>query len=324
LHQNRLNLLRTIESRRRSKAILYATGDRPGLETEITGQVYEYFVDILERFGEVHRISLVLYTQGGDHLTAWSLVNLIRQYCKRFEVILPAKAHDAGTLLSLGADCILMTKQATLSAIEPSVESPLNPDFGEDLMRHAIPLNEETIHNYLDFALAQIGEHDPHVIKDLILDLANKIHPLVLGEAYRAAAQLQAVATKLLHGAGVEESAIDKIVSFLCSESGHRYLLHRNEAHSLGLPVERPHETLCTEIKTLHRDVADELALRQSWKPDLEPDIHEHDTFHYTTALLESTAGLSWRYAIEGDFLRLNNTYEAHRTFEGWKPQTPS
>jgi len=322
LLKDRLNLLQTIENRRRSRAILYVTGDRQGLETEISEDVYDYFVDILEQFGEVHRISLILYSQGGNHLAAWSLVNLIRQYCKRFEVIVPAKAHDAGTLLSLGADCILMTKQATISAIEPYIDNIPSP--GENPQGHTIPINEETIHHYLDFALSQIGEHDPHAIKDLILDLANKIHPLVLGEAYRSAAQIQAIAGKLLVHAGIDDSKIDKIVSFLCSESGgNHYRLHRNEAQTLGLPVEKPHESLCTELKTLFKDFSDELKLKQPWKPAWEVSTPEQTSFRYKTGLLESTTGLSWNYLIEGDFLRLDSKFEAHRTFEGWKRETP-
>ena len=60
--KERIEILRKIEQRRDSKAILYVTGDRPGLETQIHQEVYDYFVNILDEIGVVNKISLVLYT----------------------------------------------------------------------------------------------------------------------------------------------------------------------------------------------------------------------------------------------------------------------
>lgn len=49
------------------------------------------------------------------------------QFCSEFEVIIPHKCHSTGTLIALGANKIVMTKQATLGPIDPSVNTPLNP-----------------------------------------------------------------------------------------------------------------------------------------------------------------------------------------------------
>jgi ClpP class serine protease len=77
----------------------------------------------------VQQAQLYLYTRGGNTLAAWTLVNLIRNFCKDFEVIVPFNCHSAGTLISLGANRIVMTKQATLGPIDPSVNGPLNLRF---------------------------------------------------------------------------------------------------------------------------------------------------------------------------------------------------
>jgi len=87
---------------------LYVTGDRPGLETQIHPETYDYFVNILDEIGVVDRITLVLYTRGGSTLAAWSIVNLMRQFCEHFEVIIPNKAQSAGTLISIGANPIII------------------------------------------------------------------------------------------------------------------------------------------------------------------------------------------------------------------------
>ena len=59
-----------------------------------------------------------MYTRGGNTLAGWSIINLIRQFCDELEIIIPSKAHSTGTLMALGANSIIMTKQATLGPID--------------------------------------------------------------------------------------------------------------------------------------------------------------------------------------------------------------
>lgn len=103
MFKNRLNLYKQIESERNSKLLVYITGSRPGLETQIADDILPMFTEHLDRIGDVEKISLFLYTFGGNTLTAWSLVNLIRSFCKKFEVIIPSNCFSSGTLISLGA-----------------------------------------------------------------------------------------------------------------------------------------------------------------------------------------------------------------------------
>jgi ClpP class serine protease len=48
----------------------------------------------------------------------WPLVTLLRQYCKRLAVLVPFRAHSAGTLISLGADEIVMLPGSELAGDE--------------------------------------------------------------------------------------------------------------------------------------------------------------------------------------------------------------
>src|SRR2546427_6800245 len=114
MRAQRQTLIQQLEATRGSKVLLFFTGDRRNLQTQIAADVYDLFVNHLDKIGIVKKLSLFLYTRGGDTLTAWSLVNLIRQFCEELEVVIPSKAHSAGTLIALGADKIVMTKQATL------------------------------------------------------------------------------------------------------------------------------------------------------------------------------------------------------------------
>jgi 1,4-dihydroxy-2-naphthoyl-CoA synthase len=89
MYNERLELYKEIENRRNSKLLVYITGDRPGFETQIHPEILDYFIDHLDKIGNAEKISLLLYTRGGNTLAAWSLVNLIRQFCDEFEVIIP-------------------------------------------------------------------------------------------------------------------------------------------------------------------------------------------------------------------------------------------
>lgn len=62
----RQELLKQIEKERGSKTILYVTGDRQGLETHIGQDIIDPFVDHLDALGPVEKLSLVLYTTGGN------------------------------------------------------------------------------------------------------------------------------------------------------------------------------------------------------------------------------------------------------------------
>lgn len=91
------------------------------METPIAFDVIVYFSEHLDKIGKVNKISLLLYTCGGDTMVTYSLINLIRQFCKEFEIIIPSKSSSYCTIISLGAASIMMTKQATLGPIDPSL-----------------------------------------------------------------------------------------------------------------------------------------------------------------------------------------------------------
>ena len=54
---------------------------------------------------------------------------MLRMFCDELEIIVPARARSAGTLMCLGADAVVMTKQATLGPIDPSLTGPLIRKF---------------------------------------------------------------------------------------------------------------------------------------------------------------------------------------------------
>jgi len=324
-YQERKELYSKIESIRNSKIIVYITGDRRNFETQIHQEVLSFFVRHLDLISDTNKISLYLYTRGGSTLAAWSLVNLIRQFCKQLEVIVPLKAHSGGTLICLGANNIVMTKQATLGPIDPNVNTPLNPHMPGAPPNVTLPVSVEAIKGYIEFVKEEFGVKESRDIASVINSLTEKVHPLVLGEIYRAKAQIKMLAGRLLQHQIKDEANKAKIIDFLCSESGsHDYTISRDEAkNDLNLSVETPTWELYELIKKIFNDIQEELELTSVFEPDAL--LGENNFFQYVCkrALIESIHGGSHCFVTEGILKRItqdtNIVINNQIIFEGWK-----
>jgi len=319
-----------LEAARKSKVLVYVTGDRPGMETQISSEVYDKFVNHLDVIGVVKKVSLYLYTRGGNTLAAWSLVNLIRQFCDEFEVIIPSKAHSAGTLMSLGANTIVMTKQATLGPIDPSITTPLNPQIAGASPDSRYPVSVESVSGYLDLAKKDLNINDEANLALLLNHMSDKIHPLVLGAVFRSKSQIQMLARKLIKAQVNDEANIDNVISFLCSESGsHDYTIHRREARNgLGLNIEKPDDKLYALVKRIYDDIVQELCLDTKFDVSNVLGGQPQAAYSCKRALIDSVPGGTDFFVSEGTITQqqiqvqpgvTQIAIEDRRTFEGWR-----
>lgn len=327
MYTDRIALYRELEEARGSKVLAYITGDRPGLETQIHPEVVDYFTDHLDTFGlPIPKISLLLYSRGGVTLAGWSIVNLLRIFCEEFEVIIPSKAHSTATLIAIGADQIVMTKQATLGPIDPSTNGPYNPPVPGGQPNQTLPVSVEDVAGYFELAKGELNGGDLNSAFEL---LANKVHPLALGNVYRSRAQIQMLAQKLLKNHMTEDENIKKVISFLCSESGsHDYTINRREAkNDLKLPIEKPDDELYDLIKRIHLDVRDDLELTDPYNQKTILGVDDEKDYSFKRILIESIEGGSHKFLSEGQLKKKQvNTpagpmvgIEDERNFEGWR-----
>ena len=326
----RNQLYKEIEKHRNSKVLSYFTSTREGMGTQIAPDVLPIFTEHLDRIGDVEKISLVLYTNGGDLLAAWSLVNLIKSYCDTLEVIIPANCFSSGTLICLGASNIVMTKQAMLGPIDPSINGLLNPQIpGWPDQSMKAPVSVEFVNAYINMAKNDFGISDQKHMTEIFLGLSEKIHPLVLGQVYRSKSQIRMLANKLLSPLGLSEEQQETIIKFLCSESGsHDYSIRRKEAsENLGLPVEKPDRELYNLIKGIYDDAAKEMELNMPFNPVM---IWQSGNPQYkcTRGIIESIDYGSDLYLTEGEINiqdipmpdgSVRQNLSDMKTFEGWK-----
>lgn len=78
--------------------------------------------DILRRIGDVEVLNVILHSPGGDGTVVEKFVSLCRAQCKKFRVIIPNEAKSAATLISLGADEIIMGPPSELGPIDAQIE----------------------------------------------------------------------------------------------------------------------------------------------------------------------------------------------------------
>lgn len=329
MYRDRIGLYRELEAARGSKVLAFVTGDRPLLETQIHTEVYDFFVNHLDKVGIVPKISMYLYTRGGDTLAAWSLVNLIKQFCTEFEVIVPSKALSSGTLICLGSNRIVMTKQATLGPIDPSINTPLNPGIPGGQQDAKYPVSVEAINGFLELAKEQLKINNPDTLSSLLMKLADYIHPLVLGQVYRSKSQIQMLARKLIMNQVQDPEKIDAVISFLCSESGsHDYAIHRREARDhLGLMIEKPDDLLYKLIKKIYDNIVLELEMNSKFDPNTFIGQNNDRPYELKRALIETIDGGSDYFVSEGTLIRqqiptpqgLQLALQDQRHFEGWR-----
>ena len=335
MRQDRIELYKQIEAERNSKLLVYITSTRGGLETQIANDILPKFTEHLDKLGDTQKITLYLYTNGGNTLAAWSLVNLIRSFCKEFEVIIPANCFSSGTLICLGSDNIVMTKQATLGPIDPSVNGPFNPMIpGINDPNAKLPVSVEYVNAYIEMAKTNFGINDQSCMKDLLLSLSDKIHPMTLGQVYRTRSQIQMLARKLMKWHKLTPEQEDEIIKFSCSESGsHDYSIHRGEAvEHLGLHVEKPTMDFYKVIKAVYDDISKELEFEDPYNPNIL--LNQQNPYHYTfrRGLIESLYNGTDVYVSEGDLsitkvggmgpmgpMPVQNQLQDNRIFEGWK-----
>ena len=333
MYIDRIKLYQDLEKRLDSVLLVYITGDRQGFETQINEDVIDIFINHLDRIGITKKLSLYLYTRGGNIASAWNIVNLIKQYCEVLQVIVPHKAHSAGTLISIGANSIIMTKQATLGPIDPSLNTPLNPPVPGALPQNTYPVSVEAVKGYIAFAKEELAIKDDMALSNIMIRLSENVHPLVLGQVYRLRAQIKMLAEKLLVTQVPDTAKMQQIISFLCSDSGsHDYTINRREAkNGLGLNVEKPDEEMYMVIKKIYDSISEELGFGIPF--DLSA-LARSDTGEYDIkrALIESISGGSSYNHVNGKVTFINLQQQPNAPpqqaiqheiiFEGWEHES--
>lgn len=306
-------IIKKIEEKRKSKVITYVTSDRQGpVNARVAMDIIPIISNQLRKIGKQEKIDLVLYSAGGDTLVPWRLVSLIREYCDHFSVIIPYKAHSAATMISLGADEIVMSDMGELSPIDPSTANVFNPQDPQN-PQNRIPISVEEVMSYFDLAKNKFGiKSDEELTKifNKFVESTPSIHPLALGNVNRTHNLIKILAKRLLKSQkeSMKEDEIEKVIEFLTEKLySHQYYIGRKEAkEDLGIKsvvfADKELSDLMTEI---YEEYNSEMNMTTIWNPEMEiGEGNQESRKEYKIAYVESEE-ISNYFGINMEFKRV-------------------
>jgi len=266
-------------------------------------------------------------------MAGFALVRLIREFCKKFTVLIPFKAHSCATLIALGADEIIMGRLGQLSPVDPSITSPFNPSVpGQGQQRALLPVSVEDVVGYLDLARKEAKVDSESALAQIFQQLSSNVHPLALGSVYRAREQIGLLARTLLSfhmHKTKDKKKIDKIISILTKERfSHDYIISRREAKEIiGLKVSELSDSAEQRLWSLYSayESAMELNVPFSNEAFLGTEVQRIGTFD--RAFIEST-GSTQVFRTQKEIKKISATqpgipapvegYQERVLSEGW------
>lgn len=266
----RKQIFAELEHQRGNRVISMLHSDRVsdtaihGVNTGLAQDHLPVFHELLRKFGKVRQIDLWLYTRGGDMNVPWPLLNAIYSYTEKVEVLVPFRAHSAGTLIAMGAHRIVMSPSGELSPVDPTTANQFNPRDPNN-PHSVLGISVEEVTAFVEMAKESIGIEGSSNLVSILQTLAKDISPIALGNVHRTYIQIREVSKKLLglHIDIVKEEArvndiIDKLTKKLYS---HLHAINRREAQGIGLDVIDANAKEDAIMWSIYQDYANELEL---------------------------------------------------------------
>ena len=276
----RTSLIEKIQGLRTSSVIVYFTGDRLPFPAQIAEDavlpIYRHLLALRASKRATKGIDLFLYTRGGDVSVPWRIISMLREYCDKLSVLIPYKAHSAGTMIAMGADEICMGPKAELGPIDPTLSRRTS---GAGTVAPT-EISVEDVSSYISFMQERARITDQSALAQVMCKLAEHVTPLALGSVNRQYSHIRLVARKLLTARNlrVEENKIAGIIEALTEKMySHGHAIGRKEAEELGLPVVRPDATLESAMWELYAEYEDALQLNATLDGDDILSQHENE-----------------------------------------------
>jgi hypothetical protein len=262
----RKELIKKIQKARNSKVITYITGDRQPVGSRIAEDAVRPLYEHLLSVGNSEKIDLLLYSRGGDVSVPWRIVSMFREFSNEFSILVPYKAHSAATLISLGADKIIMGKKAELGPIDPTLVKTMVGETAGPPQEISV----EDVNSYISFIKERANINDQSALAQMVSILANNLAPLTLGSINRQNSHIRLVARKLLTSRKekLDEAKINSIIETLTEKIySHGHAIGRKEAQEIGLPVELPPESLENILWSIYLKYEEFLKLTEPLDP---------------------------------------------------------
>ena len=197
--------LSDLEGKIGSKIIAYYLHDGSTISDDAMVPMYKQ----LRAIGKQKRLNLFIHSRGGATESPWKLIELLRNFCEYFAVLIPYRAHSAATHIALGANEIIMTSFSELGPVDPYQTHPLLP-VGPD--GKPVSISVQDLKQCISFIKRETDvPYTPEALAQLFSAMFDKIHPLAMGAIEQAYALSQIISKKALATHMDAEKDKDKI-----------------------------------------------------------------------------------------------------------------
>lgn len=232
-YQTRKTLFEQIENSRQRPLISYVTSIRPNLSGNMTGDSIDQIIAQIQKIPEDKKeIDFLIISNGGDPITALRIISILRERFNKISVLLPYVAYSAATILSLGADEIIMHPYSNLGPVDPQLTISRHADNGQ---ASQLQFSSEDIRNYIDFVKTDVGITDQDHLTSAFNALAKEVGPLPIGSAKRSQQLSLSLSTKMLETHMEDKSKAASIAKALNTSYYHHGFLLLASAHNKHL-----------------------------------------------------------------------------------------
>jgi hypothetical protein len=226
LRYQRQALIRGIERDAGRRLLCYVSGKTAKIDRDDTAG----FMEILHNVGPNQNVDLLLHTGGGDVDAAEKLTLLLQATIgsAEFRVVIPDFAKSAGSLMTLGADVLVMSDSSELGTIDPQVWS--DDGRGNDIC-HSVLTYLDAFQTHADALRAD--PEDP--VARLML---NKLDPTTVRHFEAIRDRARHFAENQMRRKGRNFSHIASALMDLRRWPSHGQMIGWQDLRELGLPVQ--------------------------------------------------------------------------------------
>jgi hypothetical protein len=277
----RKKLYHKLEAYRKHPVISYVTSSRQNAGGSIATDAVRQFIKQLELFKEKPKeVDILINSYGGDGLTSWRIITLLREYLGKkgkITCLVPFHAFSAATLMAVGCDEIFLHPWASLGPVDPQITAKSKDGTQQ--------FAYEDVSAYTSFLKEEAGITEQKEKVELLAQLVNQIAPSVIGGAKRASMQSITMAEKLLklHMTGNEAQNAEVIAQKLSKNYfSHGHAVAKSEAKELGLKIANDDPEIESIIWGIYTDFENEMKMRYPFNP-----LSEYLAYPETAFMLE-------------------------------------
>jgi hypothetical protein len=284
---SRQQLIEQVEHLRGSRVLVYVTGDRAPFQANIGDDAVRPMIDHLRSMEAVEKLDVIIYSRGGAIDVPWRMSSAFRRTAKEWDALIPFRANSAATLLSLGADHIVMGKHAELGPIDPIMQLEGPGSSGPTQNNISV----EDVMAFPRFVSERFDLADPESRVAAMNRLVDRLDAVTLGGAFRTHTHIRYLAEKMLgsRNSKLDSTAVKEIVATLAEKVyAHGHAIGLEEAQEIGLHVEGAEDELDVAMWKLLSSYERDLKLLEPLDVQMATDKADEYSEPVVVAVIES------------------------------------